>query len=98
MNRRFALLAWAVLAAGTEFAAAQEPAYREQMRFVNELRARHYNDLALEYLQMLSKGPSPELARELPLEMAKTRLEGAADEPDSAKRLALYGQARTDLE
>jgi hypothetical protein len=98
MNRRFALLAWAALAAGSEFAAAQEPAYREQMRFVNELRARHYNDLALEYLQMLSKNPSPELARELPLEMAKTRLEGAADEPDSGKRLALYGQARAELE
>ena len=98
MNRRFALLALAALAAGPELASAQEPAYREQMRFVSELRARHYNDLALEYLQMLSKGPSPELARELPLEMAKTRLEGAADEPDSAKRLALYGQARADLE
>ncbi len=98
MNRRIALLAWAALAAGTELAAAQEPAYREQMRFVNELRARHYNDLALEYLQMLGKSPSPELARELPLELALTRLEGAADEPDSGKRLALYSQARADLE
>jgi hypothetical protein len=97
MNRGFALLAGAALAAGAGFAAAQEPAYREQMRFVSELRARRYNDLALEYLQMLSKSPSPELARELPLEMARTRLEGAADEPDSGKRLALYGQARAEL-
>jgi tetratricopeptide (TPR) repeat protein len=72
--------------------------YGEEMRFVNELRARHYHDLALQYLERLSKDPSPELKRELPLELAKTRLETAADEPDSGRRLAIYGQALAELQ
>ena len=56
------------------------------------------SDLALEYLQRLAKNPSPELAKELPLELAMTRLEAAGDEPDSGKRLNLYNQAREELQ
>jgi hypothetical protein len=77
---------------------AQEPAYVEEMRFVRELRARRYNDLALQYLERLKQNPSPELAKELPLEIAKTRLEAAGDEADSGKRRAEYDRARGELE
>src|SRR5262249_11939023 len=99
MKRRTPLLAWAVLL-GTAGAvpARQEPAYTAELQFVRELRARHYDDLALQYLERLRKGATPALARELPLEMAKTRLEAAADEPDSGKRLALYEEAGKEFE
>jgi hypothetical protein len=77
----------------------QEANDLSELRFVRDLRARHYNDLALEYLERLKKGnPSPALLRELPLELAKTRLEAAADEPDSGKRLALFDGARSEIE
>jgi hypothetical protein len=94
MKRRTPFFAWALLLGAAGAAPAQqEPAYTAELQFVRELRARHYNDLALQYLERLRKGASPELARELPLETAKTRLEAAADEPDSGKRLALYEEA-----
>jgi hypothetical protein len=98
MKRPSVLLIGFLLLGSTLAAGAQEPQVREEMRFVNELRARRYNDLALQYLERLAKTASPELARELPLEIAKTRLEIATEEPDSNKRLALYQQARTDFE
>ncbi len=97
MNRCLAAFAWAALL-GSGWATAQEAPFQEDLRFVRELRARHYNDLALEFLQNLSKNAPPELARELPLEIAKTRLEGAADEPDTTKRLAIYAQAQAEFE
>jgi hypothetical protein len=96
MSRRVHLALWLVVASGGAF--AQEAPYQEDLRFVRELRARRYNDLALEYLQQLAKNAPPELARELPLEVAKTRLEAAADEPDSARRLSLFGQAQEAFE
>jgi hypothetical protein len=68
------------------------------MRFVRELRARGYNDLARDYLQKLAKTAPPELKRELPLEIARTNMDAAAEEPDSGKRLALYAQARADFQ
>jgi hypothetical protein len=97
MNRRLAIAAWAFLL-GAGGVPAQEAPYQEDLRFVRELRARRYNDLALEYLQKLARNAPPELARELPLELAKTRLESAADEPDTTKRLALYAQAQAEFE
>jgi tetratricopeptide (TPR) repeat protein len=97
MNRRLAFLAWAALL-GSGGAPAQEAPVQEDLRFVRELRARHYNDLALEFLLNLSKSAPPELVKELPLEIAKTRLEAAADEPDSGKRLATYAQAQAEFE
>jgi hypothetical protein len=78
--------------------AAEEASVQDDVRFVQELRNQGKSDLALEYLQRLAKNPSPELAKELPLEMAKTRLEAANDEPDSGKRLNLYNQAREELQ
>src|SRR3954454_22431194 len=97
MKRSLVVLSGLVLLAGGP-ARAQEAAYQEDMRFVNELRTQGYKDLALEYLQKLSKNPSPELARELPLEIAKTRLEAAGEEPDIQKRMGLYDQARVEFE
>jgi outer membrane protein assembly factor BamD (BamD/ComL family) len=80
-------------------ARSQDGGDLSELRFVRELRARHYTDLALEYLQRLQNGkPSPELLRELPLELAKTRLEAAADEPTSSKRLTLFESARAEIE
>ena len=78
-------------------ARAQAP-YAEDMRFVRELRSRGYSDLAREYLQKLAQKAPPELKKELPLEIALTNLEAANEEPDSAKRLTLYAQARAECE
>jgi outer membrane protein assembly factor BamD (BamD/ComL family) len=100
MNRFLTLLAAAVvsLTPGTRVS-AQETSHAAELRFVRDLRARHYTDLALEYLERLrKKNPSPELLKELPLELAETRLDAAADEPDSGKRLAVFEQARGEIE
>src|SRR5438067_8964390 len=74
---------------------AQE-AKDDELAFVQQLRARGYSDLALEYLEKhLSK--NPKYAADLPLEIAQTRLEMAATEPDAAKRIDAYGQAREEF-
>ncbi len=95
MRRSLVLLAllWPALPA-----AAQEPAYREDLRFVEALRARGDVDLALEMLKRLEAGAPEALKKELPLESAKTRLRLAADEPDTTKRLALYRDAMGDFQ
>src|SRR5262245_25200657 len=99
MNRSSLPLAWAALLAAAGTGPAQpEPAYQAELRFVRELRARHDNDLALQYLERLGKNAPPELARELPLEVAKTRLEAASDEPDTGRRVALYEAAGKEFE
>jgi hypothetical protein len=99
MNRSVGIfVAAAGLLGGAAAAPAQEASYTSELRFVRDLRARHYGDLALEYLERLKKNPSPELLRELPLELAETRLDGAADEPDTGKRLAIFAQARGEIE
>ena len=90
------LFATFLLAVGR--AAAQDAPIQDEMRFIQELRNQGKSDLALEYLQRLMKNPSPELAKELPLEIAKTRLGAAGDEPDSGKRLNLYAQARDEFQ
>jgi hypothetical protein len=95
MNRRGLVVVCAALFGTGWSAPARGPDVTEELRFVRELRARRYNDLALEYLERLKKSnPPPDLAAELPLEVARTLLDGAADEPDSARRVALYGQAQ----
>jgi hypothetical protein len=96
MSRR-SFLVGVVLLVGAP-ASAQEPEYREDLRFAEALRARGDHGLALEWLKRLEKGAPPQLARELPLEYAKVRRDLARDEPDSGKRLALYRQARQDFE
>lgn len=76
---------------------AREPDFRDDLRFAEALRARGENDLALEWLERLRKTGSPELLKELPLELAKTRLRVAAEEPETGKRLAQYREARDDF-
>jgi hypothetical protein len=92
------LIPVAVLLSFVPVAPAQEPAYRDDLRFAEALRNRGDNDLALEFLQQLAKGAPPDLLKELSLEFAKTRLRVAADEPESAKRLAQYHLARKEFE
>lgn len=72
--------------------------FRDDLRFAEALRDRGDLDLALELLNRLDKNATPEQKKELPLEFAKTRLRLAADEPDTAKRLALYREARSNFE
>ncbi len=89
------LLGAALFLAGR--AQAQDASVQDDMRFIEELRKQGKSDLALEYLEKVAKNASPELAKALPLEMARTRLEAAGEEPDSAKRLALYGEGATSF-
>jgi hypothetical protein len=77
-------------------ARAEEPPHLD---FVQGLRAKGLPDLALEYLQNLKsrKDLPPEVARQLPLEIAKTGLDVAQLEKDLAKRDRLYEQAREEF-
>jgi hypothetical protein len=77
-------------------AGAQEQPETE-MKFVNNLRAKGYNDLALEYLELLKKKGSPDLAALVPVEVARTRL-GMALSMDPGQRLTEYAKARAELE
>lgn len=77
---------------------SQDTDYREDLRFAELLRARGDNDLALELLQKIGKTAPPEIARELPLEYAKTRLRVASDEPETARRLHMYRESRADFQ
>jgi tetratricopeptide (TPR) repeat protein len=99
MKRCVILFVWAFALGTAGSATGQEAEYSEDLRFVRELRARRYNDLALEYLEKLrAKNPNKEQASELALEIARARLDASADEPDSAKRLVLYTQAKAEFE
>ena len=99
MTPRVLILTVAAVLAVAPFAAAQpEPSYVADLRFVDALRKRGDTALAMDYLQRLGKNPGPELAKELPFELAKTRLAIGAEEPDSSKRLAVYQQARGEFE
>jgi hypothetical protein len=74
---------------------AQQPPYLE---FVQGLRAKGHPDLALEYMQdHLMKVGSPQLKKELPLEMAKARADMAQLETVAARREKLYAAAREEL-
>ena len=92
----FVLLGAFLLAAGP--AAADDASVQEDMRFIQELRNQGKPDLALEYLERIGKNASPELAKQLPLELAKAKLAAAGDEPDSGKRLSLYTEARDEMQ
>jgi hypothetical protein len=95
MRRLFLLLAVLALATHTS---AQEADYREDLRLVEALRARGDVDLALEQLKRLEATATPELKKELPLELAKTRLRLASEEPDTTKRLAMYRESMGDFQ
>jgi hypothetical protein len=88
-------LALAIVVFAPESSPAEEPPHLE---FVRGLRAQRYPDLALEYLEKLSKDPAHAEDPLLLLEMAKTRLDLAAQETNTDRRLARYLEAGTDLE
>jgi hypothetical protein len=68
------------------------------LEFARGLRARGLPDLALEYLQKLNQKPPADIAAILPLEIAKTRLEIGATDPDTGRRTTTQNQAKRDLE
>jgi hypothetical protein len=75
---------------------AQEPP-EVRLEFVRKLREKGFVKLALEYLEKLQKAPPAEIAGQLPLEMARTRVALArADEP--ARRAGQFDLARKELE
>src|SRR5262245_53086273 len=93
----------AVLLTAGAFLSAAAPAPAQQpphLDFVRCRREKNYHDLALEYLDKLSRSPLPEVAGlpDLPLEMAKTRVDKARAESDPARRTPLFAQARADLD
>lgn len=94
---RRSLLGLALLLAASTVT-AQEPDYRDDLRFAEALRARGDNDLALELLRRLEKTASPALKKELSFELAKTALRDAAGMPEASRRLARYREARIDFQ
>ncbi len=66
-----------------------------QLEFLRQLRAKGYNDLALEHAESLKKIPA--LQSVLPLETARTLLAMARDR-DPDQRAGLFAAARTQLE
>jgi hypothetical protein len=79
-------------------APAADPSAQEDLRFVRRLRERGDADLALEVAQRLTRDAPPALAHELLLEQARARLQAAADEPDSSRRLDAYARAQGEFE
>jgi hypothetical protein len=100
MNQRVIGLTLLVGLIAVPHAAAQpEPATAADLRFVAELRKRGDAALALEYLKRLQEHPpSPELAKEIPFEIAKTTLVLAAQQPDRAQKHARFQEARGEFE
>jgi hypothetical protein len=92
MKRSLASVLWIIVFALS--ASGQESPYAEDLRFINELRARGYSDLARNYLERLAKNAPPAMRNEFALEGALIEMEAANDEPDSSKRIELYRQAR----
>ena len=97
MKRRILTLGSIALLCLTRSASAQEPAYVDDLRFVDKLREGGDTDLALELLKRLEAIGSPQLRNELPFQYALCHKAEAINETDSGKRLALYAKARTDL-
>lgn len=96
MRRPLAVLALAALLG----AAAPLPADEvPHLDFVRGLRARHYPDLALEYLEKLQKSnPPDDVAALIPLELAKVHLDLATAEDSGGRRLDLYNKARDEFQ
>jgi hypothetical protein len=70
------------------------------MDFVRALRAKNYNDLALDYLSRMENDKSvpADIKAAIPLEKARTRMDQATNEFNPAKRQALYDQARGEFD
>ncbi len=83
------------------FVLAIEPAHgqRPHLEFVEGLRQRRHADLALEYLEGLSRKPlPPDIARSLPLEIALTRAAVGKSEPDRQRCVLLLKQAGAEYQ
>nr|MCU0703059.1 hypothetical protein [Fimbriiglobus sp.] len=94
MSRHFGLLA-ALLAAPVF---AQELLPPSPVDLVRGLREGGMADLGLEYLADLAKVASPEVAKVLPLERAKCRLDMARTESDDTLRAALVSEAKREFD
>ncbi len=92
MKRLCAAALLAVLAAAP--AARSEEPYLE---FIRNLR-KTYPDLALDYLTRLGEKPPPSVAKYIPLEKARTRLDLASTVPELDERLEQYKNARLEFE
>src|SRR5439155_18397920 len=97
MKRTWTLLLVALLSLAYQPARADEPPYLDFVRSLREKR--RAPDLALEYLQDLSKKPNlpKDLIAFLPLEMAECRMELAQLENDPDARNRILAQAETEF-
>src|SRR5215471_11071672 len=94
MKYPLTLLSIAALVAGGSVSAQEI----NHLEFARGLRARHYSDLALEYLEKHQKTAPPDQQSAFAFEIAQTRVDIARDEPNASKRLTLYEKARRELE
>jgi TolA-binding protein len=88
-------LAFGIVASRCSTTVAEEPPHLELAR---GLIAQGMPDLAVQYLEKLSQKPPANLAAALPLELAKARLEWAAQIAEPGRRLALQNEARAGFE
>ena len=96
---RMSFLALLLLFVAGMPAPAQEAAEDPELLFVHKLRDGGYADLAIEYLEKrLGKNPRYAGKPELTLEVALARLAQARSDPDSSRRIALFGKARAELD
>src|SRR5262249_28307634 len=95
MKRTVLLAALAALLPLTALRANEPP--EAQLGFALKLRDRGYSALALEAPEKLQKAAPKGLAARLPLELARTRV-ALARQRDPSQRLALFNEARKDLD
>src|SRR5438132_9256817 len=97
MKRLLVFVLFGLLAQAVPSARAEEPPYLDFVRALREKR--RAPDLALEYLQELSKKPNlaKDLIAFLPLEMAECRMELAQLETDPDARNRILAQAETEI-
>jgi hypothetical protein len=95
--RRFGILLLFSLNLTFQSARAEEPPYLDFVRALREKR--RAPDLALEYLQELSKKPNlpKDLVAFMPLEMAECRMELAQLETDPERRRRIYADAEKEF-
>src|SRR5262245_8009470 len=91
----FSLAALLLVQSASPIKAQEAP--ETQIEFIQRLRAKNYNDLAMEHIEKLAKTPKFPLANILQLESARTMLALARErEPES--RPPLFAEARKVLE
>src|SRR5438046_1547107 len=97
MKRLLVFVLFGLLALAVPSTRAEEPPYLDFVRALREKR--RAPDLALEYLQELSKKPNlpKDLIAFLPLEMAECRMELAQLETDPERRRRIYADAEKEF-